>query len=274
MKYVEYTVTVPSEQAADLLVAELAERGFDSFGEFADGTIACYLPAVQEEREAIEALLAEMGYRFARVEIEDQNWNAAWESNFEPIDVEGRCYVRAPFHAPRPDYEYEIVIMPKMSFGTGHHATTHLMVGQMLRHRFDGQSGLDMGSGTGILAILAARLGAVVVDAIDIDTWAYENCVENIETNGVQGVVCPILGDAQAFAGRRYDFVLANINRNILLADLPRYAESLRPGGLLLMSGLLEIDLPVLSQAAQQRGFAVVDRRTRDGWALLECVKQ
>ena len=159
--------------------------------------------------------------------------------------------------------------MPKMSFGTGHHATTHLMVEQMLALDFGGASVLDMGSGTGILAILAAMRGAVVVDAVDIDEWAYENCLENVQTNEVQTVVCPILGDVKAIGGKVYDYILANINRNILMADMSRYAESLRRGGLLLVSGILEADVDTIVRTAREAGLHQTATNTREGWAQI-----
>lgn len=282
MNYIEYNIQVPGPDEAEIVVAELAELGFESFSEYLPdgfmpgaGSVKGYIPDTAEQEgtthTAIQNFLYRESYPYERNEIEQQNWNAEWESHFEPIDIlDGQCYIRAPFHAPKAGgTKHEIVIMPKMSFGTGHHATTYLMAEQMLAMDFAGASVLDMGSGTGILAILAAMRGAVVVDAVDIDTWAYENCLENIQTNGVQTVVCPILGDATAVAGKIYDYILANINRNILLDDMERYAAGLRKGGLLLVSGILDLDVDTLIAAARRHGLVQTATNTRDGWAQI-----
>ena len=159
--------------------------------------------------------------------------------------------------------------MPKMSFGTGHHATTWLMSAEMSGHDFTGKRVLDMGSGTGVLAILAAKMGAVAVDAVDIDEWAYNNSVENIELNGVAGVVHPIMGDVSAIRGLKYDVVLANINRNILLADMPAYVETLGEGGELIVSGILERDIEVIERRAVELGLWPSGQRLREGWAVI-----
>lgn len=285
MNYVEYKINVDNAESADIAIAEVAEWPFESFSDFISdgflsgsgaGAVNCYIPEDQEAplRDQIEARLRECDYFFERTAVAQQNWNELWESNFEPIEIGTQCYIRAPFHPERAEFTHQIVVMPKMSFGTGHHATTHLMVDQMLSiasegDGFAGLSGLDMGSGTGILSILAAQLNAVVVDAVDIDEWAYENCVENVQMNHVQSVVCPILGDVRVIGGRRYDFILANINRNILLADMGAYTDTLRPDGLLLVSGILEMDMAIIEVHASTLGLTVVGRRTLDGWAQI-----
>ena len=197
-----------------------------------------------------------------------------WESNFEPIEVEGRCSIRAPFHVPRPDLPFDIVIMPKMAFGTGHHATTQLMVEEILDMPLDGLCGLDMGSGTAVLSILAVKKGAARMDAIDIDQWAYANSRENIAANGLEDRITPRQGDASLLAGRRYDFVLANINRNILLADMPRYAQALREGGELIMSGILERDVEAIGERAVGLGLRPEGMRVREGWAVVVCRRE
>lgn len=282
MNYIEYNIQVPGPDEAEIVVAELAELGFESFSDYLPdgfmpgaGSVKGYIPSDTEHEgtthTAIQNFLYREGYPYERNEIEQQNWNAEWESHFEPIDIlDGMCYIRAPFHAPKAGgAKHEIIIMPKMSFGTGHHATTYLMAEQMLAMDFAGSSVLDMGSGTGILAILAAMRGAVVVDAVDIDTWAYENCLENIQINGVQTVVCPILGDVTAMGEKVYDYILANINRNILLNDMERYAAGLRTGGLLLVSGILDLDVDTLIGAARRHGLVQTATNTRDGWAQI-----
>lgn len=280
MNYFEYHIACATPDDSDILVAELSEFGFDSFSDFltdemsgAPGSIRCYIPENEEEthRQAILAFLKEYGQPYERWQIVPENWNAAWESNFDPISVGGgRCYIHAPFHdEPDTEPEHRIVIMPKMSFGTGHHATTTLMVEQMLEMDFAGTTVLDMGSGTGILAILAAQRGAVLVDAVDIDTWAYENCLENIQANEVAGTVCTILGDASALGKNIYDVILANINRNILLEDMETYVRYLRTGGSLLISGFLTLDVECLRAHAEKLGLDFSGQRGKDGWAQL-----
>lgn len=268
MNYIEYKITDIGEEQSEILIAELAEIGFDSFSQWDSGEVDCYVTADNEDQDAIRGLLN--GCNFVRKVVEQQNWNAVWESNFEPIQVDDRCYIRATFH-PAKAVEHEIIITPKMSFGTGHHPTTHLMVEMMLDERFDTMQGLDMGSGTGILAILAAQRGAVVVDAIDIDEWAYENCLENIQLNGAQSVICPILGDASAI-DKQFDFILANINRNILLRDMPIYVAALRKGGFLMVSGILEMDVEAITDKANSLLLNVSCIKTMDGWAAIKFI--
>ena len=280
MNYIEYNIHVTGPEEGEIVIAELSDMGFESFSDYLPdgfmpgaGSIKCYIPANVEADSSnhtrIQNYLYNEGYPYEREEIQQQNWNAEWESQYEPISIQGgTCYIRAPFH-PAHSAPYEIVIMPKMSFGTGHHATTYLMAEQMLALDFNGASVLDMGSGTGILSILAAMRGAVVVDAVDIDEWAYENCLENIQTNNVQTVVCPILGDVAAIHGKVYDIILANINRNILLNDMAQYTESLRKGGLLLVSGILDLDVDTLVGHARKLGLTATATNTRDGWAQI-----
>ncbi len=271
MNYVELNIPVKDAFESELLVAELAELPFDSFEE-GDSLLKAYIPAdkLADSKAAADALLALRGITGQRyIEIETQNWNAVWESQFEPVDVEGKLVIRAPFHAPCCDGRREIVIMPKMSFGTGHHATTYLVSAEMADHDFEGKTVLDMGSGTGVLAILAAKMGAEIVDAVDIDEWAYNNSAENIELNGVAGKVHPVMGDVKAIRGKKYDIVLANINRNILLADMPAYVETLGAGGELIVSGILERDVEDISRRAVELGMRPAGQRLREGWAVL-----
>lgn len=281
MKYVEYKVSgITDADTSDIVVAELSDWEFDSFSDYnvVDGSVSCYIPEEQQMKQAVEiaAYLEGTGYPYTVTSVaDDTNWNSVWESNFTPILVDGRCYIRAPFHEPRTDVEHEIVIMPKMSFGTGHHATTHLMLDRILSADLREKTGLDMGSGTGVLAILAVRAGAAHVDAIDIDEWAYENCVENIEANGVAGKITTLLGDASLLTGKdRYDFILANINRNILLNDMDKYGQVLKSGGEILFSGFLEIDVKVIEEKAASQGLMPQGVYTKDGWASVRCVKR
>ncbi|MBQ7297699.1 MAG: 50S ribosomal protein L11 methyltransferase [Alistipes sp.] len=275
MDYIELTIPVNNAEQAEILTAWLADYPFDSFT--TERTqLKAYIPQQQlaDCKEEVDALLTEQCITGARyVSIEAQNWNALWESNFEPVDVDVLIYIRAPFHAKPAGDAMDIVIMPKMSFGTGHHATTHLMSATLADLDLTGLHGLDMGSGTGVLAIIAVLRGATHLDAVDIDEWADENCRENIATNGVADHITPILGDASAIEGRHYDFILANINRNILLADMPRYEATLATGGTLLMSGILECDIEAITARAEALGMQVVETRLRNGWAMVRVQK-
>lgn len=274
MDYIVLNVSVADDSLSEILTAELSDYPFESF-ETDGGLLKAYIPhdRLAACKAEVDALLTRYGVEGRYVAIEAQNWNALWESNFPEVDVEGRLRIRAPFHAPAPAGEMEVVVMPRMAFGTGHHATTWLVSRALLDLDVRGRRGLDMGSGTGILSIVAAKRGAAHVDAIDIDDWADANCRENIAANGVADRITPLLGDARLLAGRRYDFIVANINRNILLSDLPAYAATLTPGGDLLMSGFLEADVPAIIAGAAAQGLAHVATATREGWCLVHVRK-
>ena len=237
--------------------------------------LKAYIPSERlvDCKGAVDALLERYGVSGRYIAIETQNWNALWERNFPSVDVEGRLRIRAPFHDPAPDGELEVVVMPKMSFGTGHHATTWLVSLAVLDLDVAGRTGLDMGSGTGVLSIVAVKCGASHVDAVDIDDWADANCRENIAANGVADRITPLLGDVRRIAGRRYGFILANINRNILLADMPSYAATLEPGGDLVMSGFLEADVPAIVSRAKELGMEHVETASREGWQMVHVRK-
>ncbi|MBQ2394365.1 MAG: 50S ribosomal protein L11 methyltransferase [Alistipes sp.] len=274
--YIELNAVIEDAELADIVVAELAEFPFESFAN-EPAMLKAYIPqaAMADCMEQVNALLDRYGVTHRRyVQIESQNWNALWESNFEEVLVADRVAIRAPFHAPHPEFgSLDIVIMPKMSFGTGHHSTTRLMVEMLLGMEVEGRQGLDMGSGTGVLAILAAKLGAATVDAVDIDDMADESCRENAVTNGVAEKVHPILGDVRSVASGKYDFIVANINRNILLRDMPAYVGMLNDGGVLVMSGFLEEDIAAIAERAESLGMAVGRQKRDGGWVALEFVK-
>ena len=274
MDFVALNIPVADGAQAEILVAELAEFPFESFESGSD-VLKAYIPQerLADCKTEVDALLARYGVSGRYISIEAQNWNALWEQNFPASDIEGRLRIRAPFHEPAPEGEPEIIVMPKMSFGTGQHATTWLMTRGVLDLGVAGRRGLDMGSGTGVLSIVAAKCGAVHVDAVDIDEWADANCRENIAANGVEACVEPMLGDVARIAGRTYGFILANINRNILLRDMHAYAAALLPGGDLLMSGFLEADVPAVVEAAQAEGLAFVASASRDGWMMVHVRK-
>ena len=276
MNYIELNISVPSAEIADILTAELSELPFDSFVPERN-LLKAYIPqdALVDCKADADAILAQYGIsEFRYVQIESQNWNALWESNFEPVDVDGRVMIRAPFHTSNPNAEFEIVIMPKMSFGTGHHSTTKMMVELILDMDLQDKRGLDMGSGTGVLSIAACHRGAQSVDAVDIDDFAFENCAENIATNGFSHLITPILGDAKVLAGKQYDFILANINRNILLADMDNYLNCLAPGGEILFSGFLDENVAIMTTAATSRGLTLTAERHHAGWAALHFTRK
>ena len=275
MDYVALNIPCSDDEQAGILTAELADFPFESF-ETEDGLLKAYIPAVRLSgcKTDVDALLARRGVEGRYAVIPTQNWNASWESEFPPVDVEGRLRIRAPFHDPAPAGEMEAVVLPRMSFGTGHHATTWLMSRAVLGLGVAGRTGLDMGSGTGVLAIVAAKCGAEHVDAVDIDDWADANCRENIAANGVADRITPMLGDVRRIAGRHYGFILANINRNILLADMPVYAAALDAGGDLVMSGFLEPDVPAITACAEKLGLRPVATAVKEGWVTVHVRKE
>ncbi len=261
-----------TEEQGEILAAYLAEFPFDSF-DYTEGLFNAYIPQseFEEYHDAVEEMLHNEGildYYFEGIEA--QNWNALWESNFEEVEVKGKVLIRAPFHEARPHYKgLEVIIQPKMSFGTGHHATTRLMVEMLLRSELKGKALLDMGSGTGVLAIVAAKLGAESVLAVEIDDMAEESVRENIVLNGVDDKIESVCGNAGAIEGRKFDIVLANINRNVLLADMKAYAATLSHGGELIMSGFLEEDIPLLMKKAKALGFKLVETLSHEEWRAI-----
>ncbi len=278
-----FLISIISDEQGEILTAELAEFPFESFEvESVRGVkhLRSYIPqeALADCKCEVDEMLKGYGIEGARyISIETQNWNAEWESNFERVEVGERLLIRAPFHEADSAFAMEVVIMPKMSFGTGHHSTTHLMAEWTMDLAAEGlvcgAKVLDMGSGTGVLSIVAAKCGAASVDAVDIDEWADENCRENIVVNGVESVVEPMLGDFARVEGRRYDIILANINRNILLANMARFSAALNDGGVLLVSGFLEQDIDSLRAGAAKSGLNAVDERISNGWVSMRIEK-
>lgn len=276
MNYVELNVPVADDLEAEILTARLADFPFESFMTEAR-TLKAYIQqeALADCMTEVDAMLDACGAARRRyIAIEPQDWNAAWESGFTPVEVEGRLLIRAPHHTPAAHGELEVLITPRMAFGTGHHATTCLVAGALLDLDVAGRRGLDLGSGTGVLAIVAAKRGAASVDAVDIDEQADANCRENVAANGVTDRVHTMQGDVRSVAGRRYDFVLANINRNVLLGCMPAFGTMLVPGGELLMSGFLEEDVPAVEAAARAEGLEPAGVRTHEGWAMVRARKQ
>ena len=273
--YTKLSVCVTEEQG-EILAAYLAEYPFDSF-DYEKGLFNAYVPTedLEDCRAEVKSLLEEEGFiDYFFEEIEAQNWNAVWESNFDEVEVRGEVLIRAPFHKERPDYKgLEIIIQPKMSFGTGHHCTTQLMIESMLDGSPEGKRVLDMGSGTGVLAIVAAKLGAESVLAVEIDDMAEESVRENIALNGGADKIESVCGDASAIEGEKFDIVLANINRNILLADMEAYSATLPQGGKLVISGFLAEDVEILVEKASSLGYELAKHRTNDIWQALELIK-
>ena len=258
----------------EILIAWLGNAGFDMFEEMEDG-LKAYIPSVEFNEKNFNEVIASIpdaeNIPFERTLIKEQNWNSQWESNFEPVTIADKVYIRAPFH-PTKNFETELVIEPKMSFGTGHHATTSMMAELMLSLNMEGKSVLDMGCGSGILAILAAKFNAINIVAIDNDDWAIENCLENSIRNNSSDIKI-IKGESEILNGLSFDIILANINRNVLLADIPLYVESLNDNGMLLLSGFLSEDRSMIFNKASESGLQFQKEMTRLNWMAMQFIK-
>ena len=280
MKYTEVTLTLsPVDPVRDLLIDALGNNGpYDSFVETPDG-LKAYVPTAQFDaawlQEQINNLqqLSTFNCQLSTQAMPDKDWNEEWERQHQPVLVEAangkRIWVRAPFHDHRTDVDYEIEIEPKMSFGTAHHATTYMMLSYLAELPLEGLRVLDMGCGTAVLGILAKMRGASYVEGIDIDEWAFNNALENVQRNAVAMTIR--IGDASLLNNREYKFhlIIANINRNILLHDMAAYASVLNPGGTLLLSGFYESDIPALQSHAAILGLQLQQTKTRQSWAAL-----
>lgn len=277
MKYIEVTFKMSDTGVMrDMLVDTLGNEGpYESFVETNDG-LKAYVPVSEYDPQylAATAQAFPIPLEYKAVEMEDRDWNAEWEAQHEAVLVRAdngkTIWVRAPFHPHRTDVDYEVIIEPKMSFGTAHHPTTYMMLSYVAELDVAGRRVLDMGCGTGVLAILAVMRGASHAEGIDVDEWAWRNAQENAAANAA--VVDFRLGDASSLQGQ-FDIVIANINRNILMADMHRYAAVLAPGGQLLLSGFYEADEGVLVARANELGMRLVDKKSRDNWSALHFVK-
>lgn len=278
MFYTELTfhITPYVEDIADAIIAKLGDLGYDSFSYTHDGFKA-YIPSKNFNEEHIEKMEILSFFQsmytitWEKAEIENQDWNKIWEENFTPILVRDCILVRAGFHPTIENIEHEIIIDPKMSFGTGHHATTALMLETILdmKPEFSGKQILDMGCGTGILSIMAAQAGAKEITGIDIDEWAYNNAMENIATNHIDNIRI-LIGDASLLNGQdHYDIILANINRNILLNDMHSYVNVLNTNGYLIMSGFYTEDIPIIREKAEQLGLTYQSNKVKDNWTAV-----
>ncbi|MVT11582.1 50S ribosomal protein L11 methyltransferase [Chitinophaga tropicalis] len=269
MSHIAITLTCTAE-LKDILVAELSEKGFEGFEEQAGNTLVAYIPEQDFNETDIRALTAGYNVTFTQERIGQTNWNAVWESNFEPVLVDDFCGIRASFHpAFVPAPQHEIMITPKMSFGTGHHATTYSMIKLMKGIDFRSKKVFDFGTGTGILAILAAKMGASVIDAIDIDTWSVENTKENVTNNNALPVK---VWQADSLKGIRdnYNVVLANINRNILLEFMADMRRLLVRDGILLLSGILKEDESAILETARKNALVLESQIEKDNWLAMK----
>lgn len=276
MDYLELNFVIePPQPASEILIAELGFAGFESFVENEDG-ITAYIPKEEFEAEVLSGLhviqSGEFDISYTFKEIKQVNWNEEWEKNFHPIVVDEICCVRAPFH-PESDAEFDIIIEPKMSFGTGHHATTHMMIQFLLKQDFEGKEVLDMGCGTGVLAIIAEKRGAKNVDAIDIDNWCYQNTLENVERNNCSKVSV-YEGTAELLKDKKYDTIIANINRNILLGDIITYSKCLGKQGELYLSGFYEEDIPFIREECKKNGLQYQDYLEKEKWIALQFLRK
>ncbi|WP_419702058.1 50S ribosomal protein L11 methyltransferase [Mucilaginibacter sp. NFX135] len=278
MNYYEllFTTITTEDYQQDLLINALGEIGFDTFEEVEFGFKA-YIPTDDfDEQQLKEHLLPYQDMFTFSYEINfipQKNWNEVWESNFEPIEIGNKIYVRATFHPAKPEFPYEIVIDPKMAFGTGHHQTTSMMLEFILENDFSGKKVLDMGCGTGILAIMAAKLNAAEVTAIDYDPVCYDSTIENSALNHITNII-PLCGSKEVIPDEQYDTILANINRNILLDQIERYATALKPGGEIYFSGFYESpDLEIITDEARKYGLKYISHKKTNDWVAAKFVK-
>ena len=273
--YIEYNFTVtPKEPATEILIAELGNVGFESFVENENGVTA-YIQKENWNDGLLEDIFVlnsnEFSIDYTHNEVAQTNWNAEWEKNFEAIQVDDIVSIRAPFHE-NPHLKYDIVIEPKMSFGTGHHETTHMMIQHLLKLNFDQKKVLDMGCGTGILAIFGEMRGAKSTDAIDIDNWCYLNSIENVSRNNCKHIAV-FEGDSSLLINKKYDVIIANINRNILLMDMEIYTNCLNENGILLLSGFYKEDIPVIDAEVSKYHLKLETVIERNNWVALKYQK-
>jgi ribosomal protein L11 methyltransferase len=267
MQYIKVTFSIISQDMSDILMAKLSDAGFNGFEE-ADNKLLAYIDATEFHEDKMKERTG-ISSEYYEIEIvPSQNWNALWESNFEPVVVDGLCTIRAHFHDIKVATRYDIVITPKMSFGTGHHATTQLMIMMMSNLDLHEKSVLDFGTGTGVLAILAEKLGASEVLAIDNDEWSVENAVENIGRNQCEKINVQ-LGSLEVFSPVHSDVILANINRHILLSHMQQLYQRLNNHGIILMSGLLTEDKDAIMKRAADVGFHLVKVNDQSNWIAL-----
>lgn len=274
MRYTKVVATISpfTSEKAEILTALLADVGFESFMETETGLEAYiqYAEFRQELLDDVKLPFDDTNVEYSISELEDKDWNEEWEKNYyQPIVIDDKCIVRSPFHPAQPEIPIEIIIEPKMSFGTGHHETTSMMIESILEINVTGHRVLDMGCGTGILAILASKRGASEILAIDIDEWCIRNSEENCQLNSTGNIIIK-QGDASILSGEgMFDIIIANINRNILLADMKAYLKQLKPGGLILFSGFYESDFNVIDEEAKSLNLRLINRKEKNNWTAL-----
>ncbi|MCO5946912.1 50S ribosomal protein L11 methyltransferase [Mucilaginibacter flavidus] len=278
MNYYEllFTTITTEDYQQDLLINALGEIGFDTFEEL-DFGFKAYIPANDFNQQLLDETLTAyqdmFTFSYDITLIPQKNWNEVWESNFEPIEIGNQIFVRATFHQPRPEFKYEIVIDPKMAFGTGHHQTTSMMLQLMLENDFSGKKVLDMGCGTGILAIMASKLGAAEIVAIDYDPVCYESTIENANLNNTDNITA-LCGSKEVIPAVVFDTILANINRNILIDQMESYSEVLKPGNEIYFSGFYETpDLEIITDEARKYGLKYISHKKDKDWVAAKFVK-
>jgi ribosomal protein L11 methyltransferase len=265
--YIQITATgIEDPEQKELMIALLAEEGCEGFEE-EESLIRAYIPEADFNKESIDELFHQNNIRYSLSVIKEQNWNSVWESQFEPVLIDDFAAIRAVFHEPIPQVKFEIVITPKMSFGTGHHATTYMMITEMAKLDFTGKRVFDFGTGTGVLAILAEKMGATDIIGIDNDNWSIVNAEENIAAN--QCTHIRILQKEEADLGQTFDIILANINKHILLANMPVLAKQLVLGGTLSLSGLLEEDEEDITRCFESQGLTKIETVKRSRWICI-----
>jgi ribosomal protein L11 methyltransferase len=272
--FLEVVFTYDAATDGEILLALLAEVGFDSFKE-EEGVLTAYIEKEKFDSDILNTLpqISAGTVSFEVGELQDINWNEEWEKHYDPVNIEGRCYLRAGFHAPDAEFEYELLIEPKMSFGTGHHDTTYLMIKHMLDRDFTSKTVFDIGTGTGVLAVFAAMKGAEYVLAIDNSPWSAENTLENAERNGVVEQIEVREAEITEVDLRKFDFLLANINRNVILSDLDKYKKFMHSDSRLLLSGIMIHDAEIIKEKASKLHLHLVGEDIRGSWCFFEYSK-
>lgn len=279
MDYIELKCQIKpfSQEISEIVVAQLNEIDYESFTNEND-LIYAYIKEPLFDLNKLESLLINQlqnlssKIEYSHKRVENQDWNAIWESNFQPVIIENKVVIRASFHTNTPKVPYEIVIDPRMSFGTGHHSTTSLMIQTILETPMEDKDILDMGCGTSILGIMASLRGANQITAIDIDEWPYKNSLDNIKINGIENIKV-LLGDASLLKDKHFDIIFANINRNILLNDIKHYTRCLSSKGILIMSGFYTQDLDIIKSEAKLYGMKYYNHKCDKNWVAVKFIK-
>ena len=272
MEYIEIDIRLKLVKPyAEIFIARLNEIKYESFSTDEVG-LKAYIRSDLFNKKKLTEIVDDIS-SFTKIDlsinaIKKENWNADWENNYSPVHINKDCVIRAHFHDRFPNIEHEIIITPKMSFGTGHHETTFLVMNQIFELNLEGKQVLDIGSGTGVLSILASKLGAKKIVGIDIDKWAYENAIENSKLNNISNIQF-IEGTAESIGKKMYDVVLANINRNIILADIQKYTRAMRPKSDIILSGFLKQDVKIILNKIKQLKFNLVASKNKNKWQML-----